>query len=231
MKDTIKSKDRITWLFDHGSRYAGTGFFSLYGPGENKEGKNTELGRVAYVAGKKLGTAPRRSRAKRRLREAARAAGAPWSGFDVVLVAQRSIYEAEFVDLVFALECLGKKLKQEGQRGGSAPDHLEGTKENLLDPFEGTKENEKKKTVFSYIVGIPRHLALVCISIYRHAISPLLPPSCRYVPSCSEYASIAIKRFGFLRGTWLSVKRVGRCHPFRPGGYDPVPEEMGKKLA
>ncbi|MCL2528778.1 MAG: membrane protein insertion efficiency factor YidD [Coriobacteriia bacterium] len=78
---------------------------------------------------------------------------------------------------------------------------------------------------------MPRHLALVCISIYRHAISPLLPPSCRYVPSCSEYASIAIKRFGFLRGTWLSVKRVGRCHPFRPGGYDPVPEEMGKKLA
>ncbi|MDR2035821.1 MAG: membrane protein insertion efficiency factor YidD [Coriobacteriales bacterium] len=81
------------------------------------------------------------------------------------------------------------------------------------------------------MVGIPSNIAILCITIYRHAISPLLPPSCRYVPTCSEYALIAFKRFGFLRGLWLSVKRVGRCHPFVPGGYDPVPEEFKRKLA
>ena len=79
-------------------------------------------------------------------------------------------------------------------------------------------------TIKTFIVGIPRNIALSCIKVYRHAISPLLPPSCRYVPTCSEYALTAFERFGFWRGIWLSVKRVGRCHPFAEGGYDPVPE-------
>ena len=58
---------------------------------------------------------------------------------------------------------------------------------------------------------------------YQLAISPLLPASCRYYPSCSTYAVEAIERHGAWRGTWLAMKRVGRCHPFRPGGFDPVP--------
>ncbi|MDR1088406.1 MAG: membrane protein insertion efficiency factor YidD [Coriobacteriales bacterium] len=78
---------------------------------------------------------------------------------------------------------------------------------------------------------MPRALALSCIKVYRHAISPLLPPSCRYVPTCSEYALIAFERFGFWRGLWLSVRRVGRCHPLAKGGYDPVPMSFSKKLA
>lgn len=58
---------------------------------------------------------------------------------------------------------------------------------------------------------------------YQVAISPLLPPSCRYYPTCSQYAVEALERHGAWRGGWLAVRRVLRCHPFRPGGYDPVP--------
>jgi uncharacterized protein len=58
---------------------------------------------------------------------------------------------------------------------------------------------------------------------YQLAISPLLPASCRYYPSCSTYAVEAIERHGAWRGSWLAMKRIGRCHPFRPGGFDPVP--------
>jgi len=58
---------------------------------------------------------------------------------------------------------------------------------------------------------------------YQLWISPLLPASCRYYPTCSSYAIEAIEKHGALSGSWLAVRRIGRCHPFRPGGFDPVP--------
>jgi hypothetical protein len=66
-------------------------------------------------------------------------------------------------------------------------------------------------------------LLILLLRGYKLALSPLLGPRCRFVPSCSEYAMEAIGRFGALKGGWLAVKRIGRCHPLHPGGHDPVP--------
>ena len=64
---------------------------------------------------------------------------------------------------------------------------------------------------------------MALIRFYRAWISPLFPPSCRYVPTCSAYALEAIDKYGALRGSWLALKRICRCHPFHEGGYDPLP--------
>ncbi|MFC4777430.1 membrane protein insertion efficiency factor YidD [Paenibacillus sp. GCM10023252] len=61
------------------------------------------------------------------------------------------------------------------------------------------------------------------VHFYRRAISPLKPPSCRYYPTCSAYALEALEVHGALKGSWLAAKRIARCHPWHPGGYDPVP--------
>ncbi|MHB1372439.1 MAG: membrane protein insertion efficiency factor YidD [Thauera sp.] len=66
-------------------------------------------------------------------------------------------------------------------------------------------------------------LLIALVRFYRYAISPMLGRNCRFHPTCSEYAIEAIERYGALRGGWMAVRRVGRCHPFNPGGYDPVP--------
>jgi putative membrane protein insertion efficiency factor len=60
------------------------------------------------------------------------------------------------------------------------------------------------------------------LKLYKAFISPLLPPSCRFVPTCSDYAREAIEQYGVVRGLWRAVRRLLRCHPFHPGGYDPV---------
>jgi putative membrane protein insertion efficiency factor len=68
-----------------------------------------------------------------------------------------------------------------------------------------------------------RGLVIKLVKFYQYAISPLFPPSCRFTPTCSHYAVDALSKYGVLRGGWLSVKRVLRCNPWHPGGYDPVP--------
>jgi putative membrane protein insertion efficiency factor len=64
---------------------------------------------------------------------------------------------------------------------------------------------------------------IAVVQIYRQAVSPLRPPACRYTPTCSGYAVEALERFGLVRGGWLALRRVLRCHPFHVGGHDPVP--------
>lgn len=68
-----------------------------------------------------------------------------------------------------------------------------------------------------------KKLALGAIRFYQKRISPALPPSCRYTPTCSQYTYEAIELYGVVRGSWMGAKRIARCHPFHPGGYDPVP--------
>lgn len=68
-----------------------------------------------------------------------------------------------------------------------------------------------------------KYLLMGLIRLYQMTVSKLLPPSCRFTPSCSHYGYEAVSKYGVFKGGWLAVRRVARCHPFNPGGYDPVP--------
>lgn len=74
-----------------------------------------------------------------------------------------------------------------------------------------------------------RRLLVLLIRLYQWLVSPLLPPACRFYPSCSAYAVTALERHGALRGSYLTVRRLCRCHPFNPGGIDPVPDVTPKR--
>jgi uncharacterized protein len=80
-------------------------------------------------------------------------------------------------------------------------------------------------------VTAPARLIMLPIKGYQRFISPLLGPRCRFAPSCSAYAVGAITEHGAARGLWLAVRRIARCHPFNPGGYDPVPARKPAKVA
>ena len=68
-----------------------------------------------------------------------------------------------------------------------------------------------------------RAALLLLLRGYQYLLRPLLGQNCRFFPSCSDYARDAIERYGAMRGSWLTLRRIGRCHPYHPGGYDPVP--------
>jgi putative membrane protein insertion efficiency factor len=68
-----------------------------------------------------------------------------------------------------------------------------------------------------------KKVALQLIKLYQSTISRVVPPSCRFTPTCSQYTYEAIEKYGFFKGGWLGARRIARCHPFNPGGYDPVP--------
>lgn len=67
-----------------------------------------------------------------------------------------------------------------------------------------------------------KNILIATIKLYKYAVSPLLPAACRFVPTCSEYSMEAIGRYGAAKGSYLSLRRVLKCHPFHPGGFDPV---------
>lgn len=82
------------------------------------------------------------------------------------------------------------------------------------------------KTGLALVEQILLQALLVPLRLYRRLLSPLMPPACRFHPSCSKYALDALVSFGPLRGSWLAVRRLVRCHPFHPGGLDPVPSRI-----
>jgi uncharacterized protein len=65
-------------------------------------------------------------------------------------------------------------------------------------------------------------IAIWVVRGYQRFLSPLLPPSCRFYPTCSQYAILALEKYGFFKGSFLAIKRILKCHPFHPGGYDPI---------
>ncbi len=83
------------------------------------------------------------------------------------------------------------------------------------------------KRIFKLLISLPTrlltYLMLALIAFYRTCISPLLPPACRYTPTCSQYAKEAIQKYGPFKGGWLALKRILRCNPWGGSGYDPVP--------
>ncbi len=82
----------------------------------------------------------------------------------------------------------------------------------------------KQKTIYELM----KKGLLILIYLYQHMFSTFLGPCCRFTPSCSSYALLSVQRFGILEGAWLIFKRLIKCHPFHPGGYDPVPEIIRK---
>ncbi len=82
------------------------------------------------------------------------------------------------------------------------------------------------KHILHLLLSLP---LLLIVGIYKYLISPFTPPSCRHEPSCSNYASEAVSVWGPLRGSWMAVKRIGRCHPWGSWGYDPVPRKYEEK--
>ncbi|GCD20248.1 membrane protein insertion efficiency factor YidD [Cellulomonas algicola] len=79
------------------------------------------------------------------------------------------------------------------------------------------------RSVVRGAVRLPAQLVLLLLRGYQRFISPMTPPTCRFYPSCSQYAVIAVTRHGLLHGSWLAVRRLLRCHPWNPGGVDDVP--------
>ena len=88
------------------------------------------------------------------------------------------------------------------------------------EPDIDVKRSRSAKPV---VLRLPSLVLRLAIRGYQVAISPVLPPACRYYPTCSNYAIEAIEKYGALRGGWMAARRIGRCHPFSPGGFDPVP--------
>ena len=82
----------------------------------------------------------------------------------------------------------------------------------------------------SRLLQLPRAVLIGLVRSYQRFISPALPPACRFTPSCSAYAVTALERYGAVQGSWLALRRLARCHPWNPGGYDPVPDRNQRQV-
>ena len=137
-----------------------------------------------------------RNRLRRRLRELFRRCAGFRAAVDVVVNVRAGAEETDFAELSRDFEKLAARV---GDRRASVT---------------GIEEARP---------GLGARGAAELLALYKRFLSPLLPPACRFQPTCSEYARESILRHGLLRGAWLSILRLSRCHPFHPGGFDPVP--------
>lgn len=201
------------------------------------------LSRLGVTVTKKTGSAVTRNRLKRLVREFFRLNSSHWlSGLDYLFIARKEAgnfsRETIWNDLA---EC-GRKIEETGKR------HLKKEKPPMAESNSGTSQADAQsvdfcagpdQTLFSispaiqpfidladFMQKVPERLALGFIFIYQRAISPMFPPVCRFRPTCSSYAAQSIKTHGFWRGSFLTARRLAKCHPLHPGGYDPVPPKQ-----
>lgn len=88
-----------------------------------------------------------------------------------------------------------------------------------------TKVEQHLKSIADLLNRVISRILILTIQFYRAAISPYLGPSCRHIPTCSQYTLEAIEEWGAFKGTWLGIKRLSKCHPWGTSGYDPVPKK------
>lgn len=193
-----------------------------------------ERNRLGVTATRKTGPAVTRNLIKRLVRELFRLSGHQWpTGLDYVFIAGPGAGLRSKAELKADLSLAAKKIaarsfsasKDEpasGRANRAEPDRESSPKAGLYG------EASPSGDCFSLLLSIPGRLALGLIFIYQRLISPLLPPACRFRPTCSNYAATAVKVHGFWRGSYLTVRRLLKCHPFHPGGYDPVPPRKEK---
>ncbi len=211
----------------------------------HQRGDGDEIIRAAFVVPKKQGKAVIRNRTRRRLRErfrlistkneAARERATTvernLSGCDLIFLSTAQTHGATSLELDNALR---EVLRRAGKRIGSGNPVGKSVEEKASSPLD--KESEVASTVVeSDSPEAKSHkrswlpltiLALGLIRFYQRFISPGLPPSCRFEPSCSRYTYATIERFGLWRGGFLGLIRVCKCHPWHEGGADPVPQEF-----
>ncbi len=168
------------------------------------------------VAKKTARRAVARNRIKRIVREFFRLNTPLWpGGFDLVFIAKAKsgAAEASRPDLWADLRRMGRKMETLSRPSAAPPS--ETPEEPLEEPVKNSPQN--------FAGRLAGGLALALIYMYRLFISPLLPPSCRFYPSCSRYAVEVYTSHGFWRASYLTARRLLKCHPFHPGGYDPAP--------
>ena len=170
-------------------------------------------GRVGFAAGKKLGCAVTRNRVKR-LRDVPAASGPCARGRST---AARRPQGHGGCQMSGGRESFPASWRESRHlQGCEESQGYTGTRGSSWRPAQSLCRKAKEVLMLKTVL-------LLLVRFYRGFISPMFPPSCRYVPTCSEYALEAIERYGARRGGWLALKRILRCHPFHKGGYDPVP--------
>jgi putative membrane protein insertion efficiency factor/ribonuclease P protein component len=175
--------------------------------------------RLGVTVTKKTGIAVVRNRLKRQVREFFRLQSAGWpTGLDLLFIARQTAGTCPRQVIARDLERVGRQIAAAGRPGqpGGAPGSDPGS----------VPAGFIQRSPGRLILG----LALGLIHLYQRSISPFTPPCCRFRPTCSDYAAQALETHGLGRGSLLALRRLLRCHPFYPGGYDPVPPPPSRRL-
>lgn len=186
-----------------------------------------ERTRLGVTVTKKIGGAVVRNRLKRQVREFFRHNVGRWSpGLDLLFIARGEAAGRTRAELRADLARAGEKiagLKKPAREAATRPPAPPETVQTVVQDFGPGPDLPPIMEFYNHVRALPGRLALGLIRFYQRLISPLLPPACRFWPTCSSYAAQAITVHGLVKGGYLTARRLLKCHPFHPGGYDPVP--------